>query len=91
MQHRSMTMKRDADLLTAILNKIEESKDSWVSLGFDLFPGHSRQSILHHMELHIDKQHIVTHGEVAQGDSGDVYPVKVRMTWAGHDWLEKSR
>jgi len=83
-------MKRDMDLIRELLKYIEENSDDkplrnslWIDIG-----DHSNETINGHLAIMIDA------GLVAGTIGGVGNPTtvhKVRLTWAGHEFLDEAR
>ena len=83
-------MKRDMDLVRKILLHVEENEDGHISLDI---PDHSRDEIYRHVELMKDKD-LVEAVIVPAGDGAghEILACEVmRLTWAGHDFLDAAR
>ena len=79
-------MKRNPVLIKQILEILHESEDAFVELKYDAFDGFFQRDVINQMLLLIDGHFIVV-GDVADGEG--CYPLKVRITWQGCDWLEQ--
>ena len=83
-------MKRDMDLVREILIAVERSEDG--DLNFDAL-GHERQKVYLHIELM--KEHGLVDAVIVRGDDGpehEIFLCKIeRLTWDGHDFLDKAR
>jgi Hypothetical protein (DUF2513) len=82
-------MKRDMDLARAILLKIEEHPDSdgigWVSLEIE---GRSDREIGYHVML-LHEADLLEAIDASDSEGSDWRPV--RLTWAGHEFLDAAR
>jgi hypothetical protein len=81
-------MKRDMDLVRAILLKIEESPDGYAPDSIEI-PDYSRNQIAYHLAIMIEAG--LLHGDVAEGMEGDLDGLPTRITWQGHDFLDAAR
>ena len=83
-------MKRNMDLVREILVAIEHSEDG--NLNFDAL-GYERQQVYLHIELM--KEHRLVDAEIIRDDDGpehEIHMCKIeRLTWDGHDFLDKIR
>ena len=83
-------MKRDMDLVREILIAIERSEDG--NLNFDAL-GYERQQVYLHIELM--KEHGLVDAMIAQANDGPKHEILMckieRLTWDGHDFLDKIR
>ena len=83
-------MKRDMDLVREILIAIERSEDG--NLNFDAL-GYELQQVYLHIELM--KEHGLVDAVITPNDDGperEILMCRVeRLTWDGHDFLDKIR
>lgn len=83
-------MKRDMDLVREILIAMERSEDG--DLNFDAL-GHERQQVYLHIELM--KEHGLVDALIVRSDDGPGHEILLckteRLTWDGHDFLDKAR
>ncbi len=78
-------MHRDMKLIKQILGSIADSSDFDCTVSLDIH-GYEQKTVKYHISLLKDHE-CLAFGDPTQQSS--VYPFKVRLTWAGHDLLEK--
>lgn len=82
-------MKRDMDLVRKILFEIEETVDNTVEYNLTI-EGYTMEQVAYHCALLFEGGYI--HNYKGQNGSGELYAFGVgRLTWEGHDFLDKIR
>ena len=83
-------MKRDMNLMRAILLHVEtaESQDIVTSMG--AIPGYTEKQILYHCELALEAGLLKGQYFRTRSESGGVANVE-RLSWIGHDFLDVAR
>ncbi len=77
------------DLVRKILMVLAEANGNFMELSYSRITGYSPQDIRGYM-------HIMTEGKLTElrepvnNPSDAVYPMTVRITWGGYDWLEQN-
>ena len=74
-------MKRDMDLIRALLQALAESRSQYSA---PKIPGATELEVANHLNLLRDAALVEFHSDSVGG------PGKLRITWAGHDFLENS-
>lgn len=82
--YKKETMKRDLDLLRALLLSLEQSPDRYSR---PQIPGATTDEIWGHLELLIDARLVVATN--SHGPATVAHPL--RLTWAGHEFLDSAR
>lgn len=86
-------MKRDWDVVRDLLTKLEElpNRDHYVSLGdFQLSDKDAAYKVSYHMELLIEAG--IVEGKMRQVlGGGPINFTALRLTWAGHEFLDAIR
>jgi hypothetical protein len=80
-------MRKDNTLIKKILEVLHQDDNIFVELKDAAFGGYTPKDIIKQMLLMIDG-HLVVVGEPAGGTG--CYPLKVRISWQGCEWLEKN-
>ncbi len=76
-------MKRDMELIRALLLDLEEDEESDLSHW-------SEEQLLYHMVLLIEAE--LVHGSYTDGENGiPVSACALRLSWSGHEFLDSAR
>lgn len=82
-------MKRDMELIRKILFKIEETVDNSAEYNLKI-DGYSMDQVAYHCALLFEGGYV--HDYKGQNSGGAIYTFGVaRLTWDGHDFLDKIR
>jgi hypothetical protein len=82
-------MKRDLDLVRAILLEAEGVDAGKTITGFDFGETYDKATVLEHVELLIEAGYV--EGKVYKYVSGGGDILINRLTWLGHDFVQASR
>jgi hypothetical protein len=83
-------MKRDMDLVRAILFTIEESESSDIPTNLSI-PNYSKVQIDYHLELLSDANLITSLGITPAMERSYSMAAPRRLTWQGHEFLDNAR
>lgn len=84
-------MKRDMDLVRKILFDLGDSEFS-SDMGYPGIEGYSEDQIKHHVFIMKDAGLLtLTEGKKVEGFFGKAEDLDLRITWEGHEFLEKVR
>lgn len=82
-------MKRDMELIRKILFKVEETVDNVAEINLEV-DGYSMNQVAYHCALLFEGGYI--HDYEGQYASDDIHSFGIgRLTWEGHDFLDKIR
>jgi len=82
-------MKRDMDLIRAILLAVEDSNEHVLDAGELVSESWDQVTVARHMELLLDAG--LAEGDVSEYLGGGVDAMIFRLTWTGHDFLDAIR
>lgn len=84
-------MKRDMELVRQILIAIGDS-EFWSDMGLPLIEGHSIDEVRHHVLIMEDAGLLsLVEGRKTEDLFGQTEDLELRLTWEGHEFLEKIR
>lgn len=84
-------MKRDMDLVRKILFDLGDS-EFYSNMGYPRIEGYSEDQIKHHVFIMKDAGLLIfTEGKKVEGFFSKTEDLDLRLTWEGHEFLEKVR
>lgn len=84
-------MKRDMDLIRKILFDLGDS-EFYSDMGYPRIEGYSEDQIKHHVFIMRDAGLLgFSEGNKVEGFLGNAEDLQLRLTWEGHEFLEKVR
>jgi DNA-binding transcriptional ArsR family regulator len=83
-------MKRDPVLLARILEAIEAAPYDFSDIPIDLhLEGYSEDAVAYHVLL-LNEAGLITTSSHGVSEDGRTRPRPIRLTWEGHEYLERS-
>ena len=82
-------MKRDMDLIRAILQKVESCEDSY-GINSPVIEGYSEAKIAYHLRLLLDGGLIEVKNVAEEWQQEDLYS-GINLTWDGQDFINAAR
>lgn len=80
-------MARDMVLAKQILTKLAATAGEFVSFDMSL-TGHDHKTVKGHIRLLVDAKFVVEFEPAAVASNPNLYPMTIRITWDGCNWLE---